>query len=171
MAKLELVDVEMEIFLADLVECADDPAFHNRPESFDGVGMHRSADIFPLGMMHQSMRTRLAEKPIALVVIGRYQAHSVRDSFIDEAVKRGGISAFNHASDHVPLALHSTHHDELSGAARSAEVSAPTFPFVFILGFPTDIGFVHLDIADQFLELDIAQRHTDFIAQGWSRIL
>lgn len=35
MAKLELADVEMEIFLANLVECADDPAFHDRPESFD----------------------------------------------------------------------------------------------------------------------------------------
>lgn len=39
-AKLELVDVEMQILLADFVERAYDPAFHDGPETFDGVGMH-----------------------------------------------------------------------------------------------------------------------------------
>ena len=52
-AKLKLVDVEMEILLADLMERADDPAFHDGPEAFDGVGMNRSADIFPISMMQQ----------------------------------------------------------------------------------------------------------------------
>jgi hypothetical protein len=55
-AKLELVDVEREILFADLVEGADDPAFHDGPEPFDSVGMNCTADILPLGVMHHPMR-------------------------------------------------------------------------------------------------------------------
>ena len=36
--ELELVHVEGEIFLADLVERADDATLHDRPKTIDGVG-------------------------------------------------------------------------------------------------------------------------------------
>ena len=86
----------------------------------------------------------------------------MRDRFIDEAVERGCIRAFNHASHHVALALHGTDHNQLSRSASAAEVSTSALAFVLVLGLPADIGFIHFDIADQFLKFDIAQRHADF---------
>lgn len=47
-AKLELVDVEMQVLLADLIKCPNDAAFHDGLESFNGIGMHRIDDILTL---------------------------------------------------------------------------------------------------------------------------
>lgn len=44
-SELKFINVEMEILLTDLVEGANDPAFHDGPEAFDDVGMHRANDI------------------------------------------------------------------------------------------------------------------------------
>lgn len=163
-AKLKLVDVEMQVFLADLMECADDPTFHDGPESFDRIGMNGSADVFPVRMMHHVVRDARIEFPIATMIVRRKQADMMRNCFMNEAVQGRCIGAFNHASHDVSLTLHSADHDELTSSARSSEVSASTFPFVFILGFPAHVGFVYLDIADQFLEFDVAERHADLAA-------
>ena len=158
-AELKLVDVEMEIFLADLMECAHDPAFHDGPEAFDSIGMNGPTNIFSLGMMHHTVRNARIEFPIAAVVIGRKQAHMIGDGFPNKAVQCFCIGALNHASHHVPLALHSADHDKLSCSSCSTEVSAPTLPFVFVLGFPSHISFVYFDIANELLEFDIAKCH------------
>lgn len=60
-AELKLVDVEMQILLADFVERADDPAFHDGPKAFDGIGMNSTTDIFPFGMMDHTVRERRIE--------------------------------------------------------------------------------------------------------------
>lgn len=36
---LKFIDIQMQIFLAHLVEHADNAAFHDGPKAFDGVGM------------------------------------------------------------------------------------------------------------------------------------
>lgn len=162
-AKLELVDVEMEVFLADLMERTDDSALHDGPEPFDGVGMDRAADIFSGSVMHQSMRTCVVEETIPPMIVRRNQADFVRDRFINKSVQGCGIRALNDASYHVPLALDGSDHDELSRSARAAEVSASALAFVFVFSFPADIGFIHFDITDQFLKFDVAKRHADFV--------
>jgi hypothetical protein len=53
--ELEFVDVEMQVVFADLVECANDPAFHNGPESFDGISMNGSADVLTISMMRHAV--------------------------------------------------------------------------------------------------------------------
>ena len=58
---LELVDVQMQILLADFVERAHDPAFHDRPKAFDGVRVNGSANIFPTSMMDHAMRDLLVQ--------------------------------------------------------------------------------------------------------------
>jgi hypothetical protein len=163
-AKLKLVDVQMQVFLADFVEGADDPAFHDGPEPFNGVGMNGSADIFPISMMHHPMWDARIKLAIALMIVRRKQTDMMRNCFMHKAIQGCCIRAFNYASDHVSLALHGTDHNELSRSTGTPEVSASTFPFVFVLGFPADIGFIHFDIANQFLKFDIAQRHADFVA-------
>ena len=63
--KLKLVDVEMQIFLADLMKCPNDAAFHDGPEAFDAVGMHCANDILlALRVIDDLVRILLARLPI-----------------------------------------------------------------------------------------------------------
>ena len=41
---------------ADLIERADNAALHNRPETFNDVGMKRAHDVFALGVVYERMR-------------------------------------------------------------------------------------------------------------------
>ncbi len=163
-AELELVDVEMQVLLADFVECADDSTFHDGPKAFYGVGMNRSADIFPIRMMDHAVRDARIEFPITAMIVRRKQADMMRNCFMYEAVQGRSIRALNHASHDVSLALHSADHDEFPCSACSSEVSTSTLPFVFILGLSAHIGFVYFDIANEFLKFDVAQRHADLAA-------
>ena len=63
-AKLELVDVEMQVLLADLMKCPTDAAFHDGPESFNGIGMHRIDDILTLRVIDGLMWILFAQLPI-----------------------------------------------------------------------------------------------------------
>ena len=162
--ELELIDVKMQIFLADLVEGSDDPALHDGPEAFDGVGMNGPTDIFAASVMDHAMRNSLVQKSIALMIVRRKQADLMGDGFMNKAVQRRGIRAFNHAGDDIAFPLYRTDHNELPCSASTPKISASTFASVFVLRLPTHIGFVHFDIADQLLKFDIAERHANLAA-------
>ena len=61
----QLVHVQRQILLADLVERAYDPTLHDRPESFEGVGMHRTDHILALDMIPDLVRIQLTQLPVA----------------------------------------------------------------------------------------------------------
>ena len=50
--ELELCNVERQIFLADLVEGADDAALDQRPEAFDGLSVDRADDVLAARMVN-----------------------------------------------------------------------------------------------------------------------
>ncbi len=162
--ELKFVDVEMQVLFAHLVERADNAALHDGPETFNRVGMNRSAHIFAVGMMHQAVWDARIEGTIPAMIICRKQANSMRYGFMHESIERGGVRAFDHASHDIALALDRAHDDAFADSACAAEVPASAFAFVFILGLPAHIGFVHFDIAHEFLKFDIAERHADFVA-------
>ena len=123
------------------MECANDSAFHDGPETLDGIGMNCSADIFPFRVMHHAVRDRRIKLAIPAMIIGRKQADVIGDGFMHEAIQCCSIGALYHASHHVSLTLNGTDDDELACSACAAEVSASTFPFVFVFRFPAHIGF------------------------------
>ena len=43
-------------------------------------------------------------------------------------------------------------------------LAASARAFVFVPSLPTDVGFVHFDVADQLLELDVAQSNLNLVA-------
>jgi hypothetical protein len=55
--ELEFRNVKREIFPADFVIVADDPALHQRPEAFDGIGVDRTDDVLPLSVLHGPVPT------------------------------------------------------------------------------------------------------------------
>ena len=161
--KLEFIDVQMQILFADLVEGAHDPALHNRPETFDGVGMNRASHIFSCSVVDHAMRDALINEAVALMIIRRKQADMVGNSFMNEAIQRRGIGTFNHASHDIPFPLHGVDDNKLPCSVCATEIPASAFAFVFILGLPSDIGFIDFDIADQLPKFDIPQCHSDFV--------
>jgi hypothetical protein len=122
--ELKLVEVVMQVFLADLMDRANDPAFHDGPEAFNGVGMNGSANLFPVCMMHHPMRDDRIELAIALMIVRRKQADMMQNGFMHKAVQGCGIGALNDASDHVPLALHGSYHNNLARSSSAPEVPA-----------------------------------------------
>jgi hypothetical protein len=49
--ELELIQVKRKIFLADVVVRPDYSTLEQRPEAFDGVGMHMAGNVFVLGVL------------------------------------------------------------------------------------------------------------------------
>lgn len=161
--ELKLIDVQVQVFLADFMEGSDNATFDDRPKPFDSVRMNCAADILAIRMMHRAVPVGWVQLAIAAMVVRREQADLVRYGFIHEAFQGGRICPINHASHHVALSLHGSDHDGLARSACSAKVSTSAFAFVLILGLSADIGFGHFHIANQFLELHIAQGHADLV--------
>jgi hypothetical protein len=55
-AELELHNVKMQVFLADVVGCADDAALDDASESLNRVGVHCANNILPLCRVNGGVR-------------------------------------------------------------------------------------------------------------------
>lgn len=161
--ELELCNVKMQIFLADVVESADDTALDDRPESLNRIRVNRAHDIFLGGVVYGGVRiSLLAETVIANPLIGAEQANFVRDSFAYEGFQCGGLDVSDHASDDVALAADRSG-DDCALAASGGTRHSVTLVSVFVLGFAADEGFVNFDnTAKLFFRLD--QSNADFVS-------
>src|SRR5260370_851349 len=72
-SKLKLGKVQRQIFLADIVIDAHDPALQKRPEIFHVIGMDDAANVFALTVIHGFVRQARPTIKIAIarVLIGR----------------------------------------------------------------------------------------------------
>src|SRR5579884_819292 len=59
--ELKFIDVERHVGAADVVEIADDPALEHRPEAFNRVRVHDTADVLALGVAHDRVREFFAD--------------------------------------------------------------------------------------------------------------
>src|ERR1700730_13683192 len=83
-APFEFGDIQRQIFAADLVEAAHDPAFQQRPKAIDRLGMNRAVDILASAMPDSPVFLQFA---ISWEFISRDQANLFRDRFADEAIQ------------------------------------------------------------------------------------
>ncbi len=82
-APLEFRDVERQILAADVVECADDAALQQRPETVNCAGVHLAAHVFALAVVNRFVDTALAHAIIDVRFIGRDQINLGRYGFVD----------------------------------------------------------------------------------------
>lgn len=143
--ELKFRHVEGQILLADLMKRPDHPTFEDRPEAFDGVGMHGPHNILPIAVFDDLMRVLRAQLLITGPLVGDQQAHMIGHRFVHELIQRLGLDVGNDAGDHVALPLDGSHDDRFAGAARASEVSASPFALMFVLGFAADEGFIDFD--------------------------
>src|SRR5437879_4137542 len=78
--ELELIDVQREIFGADLMERSDDAALHQRPEAFDCVGMDVPMHIFPGPMVNCAAREFSVNGVITAPFVRGNKTHLVGNS-------------------------------------------------------------------------------------------
>src|SRR5450759_1516058 len=153
------------------MECTHNAALHDRPESFDGVGMDCAVNIFVLTMTNNAMREVKSELAIGFPFIGRDQANLCGYGFTYKGIKSFSTSVVDHSGNDVAFAPDCAHNDSRTRSASPAEVSASTFPLVLILGFAADKSFVNFHIADELLELDITQGSANLVAHKQSGIV
>jgi hypothetical protein len=79
----------MQVFFADVMECADDASLEDAPKVFNRLGMDRTNDILVFCMVNGPVRKCKSEVPLANPLIGTDQANLVRDCFIYESFQGG----------------------------------------------------------------------------------
>jgi hypothetical protein len=167
-AENKLIEIERQIFLADIVIAAHDPPFQQRPEAFNRVRVKESAHVFAAAMSDDAMRqTKLfstaSEQSIASVFIGSNQMDSATHGLPHETIESLGVGIFDHLADHVTLARDRADDGNLasgSGAADSGRILSAVMigaPAVAVPCLAADVGFVHLDNSEKLGKLWIGK--------------
>jgi hypothetical protein len=124
--ELELCNVKVQVFLAHVMGCADDPTLEDAPEAFNRLGMDGSDDILMLGVVNGAVGEAKAEVPIANPLIGANQTYFVGYCLVDEGLQGGLLHVLNDAGNHVTLANHqSNEYVKLRPEDIAAEFNKP----------------------------------------------
>jgi hypothetical protein len=157
MAELKFVQIERQIFGADVVICPDDSALQERPEVFDVVRVNLAAHVFTCFVIDGLVREGLPQIAITAAFIGGDQADSIRDDISNEMAQRLGASVLDNLANHVALASDCADYRSLGGVGRSASVVLRAHVRVAIALFAPDVGFVNFNDAHQLPELWIGE--------------
>jgi hypothetical protein len=167
----ELIEVQRQIFLADVVIGADDSALEQRPERFNRVRMNQAANVLAVRMPNDKVRHAvwpLAYQPITGMLIGRDQFDFARDSVAHELIKGRSIRVRDHLTNDI--ALSSDCSDDWNLSSRSA-LTSETILHVAIGKLSADVGFVHFNYAHQLPELRVLQGRAQAMAHVESRLV
>jgi hypothetical protein len=159
-AELKLRNVKMQVFLADIMECADDTALEDAPEALNRLGMNGTDNILVLGVVNGPVRETETKVLVANPLIGADQADLVRHGFIDEGFQGRLLDVRNDASDHVTLAADCANDNGFSGSGR-AGLPIALIPMP-VLRLAADESFVNLNDAAK-LRFRLDQGGTDFV--------
>lgn len=164
-AELELSDVQRHIFLADLVERADDTALEDRPEAFNRVGVNCTYNVLAKVVLDALARI-LSQAIVNLISVGCEQANFLGNHFAHECLGVLFGDMIEHAGDDIALALNGT--DDRSFIGPTAKMSSLVPMFVLILA--TDECFVHFDdTAELLFRLDHGR--ADFVTHGMCGVI
>jgi hypothetical protein len=160
-SKLKLSNVQMQIFLADLMESPDDATLQDRPEAFDCVGVNRANDVLANGVVNGFVWEPTIKSLVAGICVSAAKADAVRYGFPHEAFQRKPVSAFNNAGDDITLAANCADDRCLAGIAAPAS-SAFLVPMPVLVA-PADIGLIDLNDPAEFLDV-LDHRGSDLVA-------
>jgi hypothetical protein len=150
-SELEFSNVQMQIFVADLMECSDNAALEDRPEAFNRIRMNCADDMLTNGVVNRLVREAMLQPHIAWVGVSAEQADAIRYGFADESLKRLSTSVFDNASNDVAFALDRANYGSLAGVAAPA-LAAFLVPMPVLIA-PANVGLINLDDAAKFLDV------------------
>jgi hypothetical protein len=168
-SELELRDVQRQIFVADLVEAAHNPALDEAPEALDCVCVNRADDVLPLAMVNRFMRETAFQSIIAVIGVSAKQANARRDGFANERLKGFALSVRDDASDDVSLAPDCADDSGLERVAGTASLSAFLIPMpVFVVA--ADESFINFNDTAKFRNV-LNEGDADFVAHKPSSLI
>ena len=149
--KLKFGDVQMQIFLANLVIGSDNATLQDGPEALNRIGVNCANDMLTGGVVNGLMRETAIQPLTAGICVGAEKADAVRYGLPHEVFESKAVCAFDHAGDDIALALDRAHYRSLAG------VSAPALT-AFLVPMPVfiataDVGFVNLNDSAEFLDV------------------
>jgi hypothetical protein len=155
-AELKLIQVQRQIFLADVVIGADDATLEQRPEAFDVVRMHFAAHVFILGMLNGFVRQPACRLQIVItaMVIGGDEAYAVADGLAHEAVKGFGVCILDDLANHATLPTDGSDDAYLAGADSASDVRF-LVPMAVLI-FAADESLIDFDNAHKLLEIIVS---------------
>src|SRR5579885_113843 len=168
-AKLELCDVEGQIFAAYLVVGANNAALHDRPEAFNRICVNGTHNIVSRALADHLMRILSAKQPIARVFVCGEQAHLVRYGLANETVQCRGVRGIDDTRDDIPLAANCTDDRMLAGADTAG--TSVALIAMLVRGFTANVGFVHFDDAHELTEFLGLQGRALAMANGPSGLV
>src|SRR5580693_6050801 len=159
-AELEFRDVQRQIFVAYLVERADNATLEQRPETLDCVCVDR-ADYVLLDLVMYGLARIFLQARIDLMFVGRQQANFVGNGFAHKRFDVLSVYFVQHARDYVALALYRADYRRLARTRAAAHAVVALIPMAIVV-LSADPRFVNLDdTAQLFLRLD--HRRADFV--------
>jgi hypothetical protein len=150
-AEGELIQVQRQIFAADVVIGADNTALQQGPKRLDAVGMDFTAYVNLVPVLDYLMGIKLAELAVGRVLVGRQEADVGRYRLMDEAVQSLTAGVQNHLGNDIAFAADGSDDSGLTGRFAPGFVGLLVPMAVLIL--PADIGFIHFDDPHKLLEL------------------
>src|SRR6185437_10082276 len=170
-AEFKFSDVQRQILLADLMECADDAALDDRPEAFNRVGVDCTNDVFAFRMLDDLVRVQLLDVVIANPFIGHEKADLARHGIHHEFGEHFAADRINGARHDVALAADSANHRGFARAKAATSGTATALPTVLVLGLSADERFIHFDDPTKLVEIFLDQRRADAMAHIPSRFV
>jgi hypothetical protein len=155
-APRKLIEIQRQIFLADIVIGADDPSLEQRPEVFNRVSVDVSAYILAPRVRDRGVLIPcFLQIPVFRVFVRRNQRHFVRNRFAHELSQGIKPGILNHLTCDITLTRDRADHYCLVACVRSLAVAA-LVP-VTILVLAPDPGFVSFDFAHELWELIVVE--------------
>lgn len=147
--ELAFRDVEREIFAANLMVAADNRPFENRPETFNRIRVNRTNDVALGGMMHSLVIVVRRQAAIDAAFVGCEQTNLGRNCLAHELFGVLLGNGLKDAGNDAALTAHRA--DDRDFGCRGVFAAAPALVPVLILVLATDVGFINLDNAAEFL--------------------
>lgn len=160
-AELKLRDVQRQVFRADFVECADDAAFHQRPETLNRIRVN-CADNILFGYVPDGLAIvfRKSVKDFAFIgskktdFIGNHLAHELLCGFLGDTADR--------ANDNIPLTAYRADEWRLAGTCTARFAVVFLVPMTVCV-FATNPSFIDLDNPAKF-DFRLNKSRADFVA-------
>src|SRR5207253_2606139 len=140
--ELKFSDVQMHVLAAHLMECADNAALEDRPETLNRLSVDRANYILALGMINEGVWVILIQAAIAHPLVSAEQTNLIRYRLMYECGQGRSADIVDHAGDYVALALYRTDNWRFAGTNAAGSMSAAALVFVPVLSEPANKGFV-----------------------------
>jgi hypothetical protein len=150
-AERELIQIEGQVFAADVVVSAHDTALKQRPKALHAVRMDQATHVLASTMPHKLMGVQLAKFAIGRMFVGRQQCDVRRYRLMNEAVQGLSRCVQDHLADHVTLAADSTDDRRLTGSL-AASLLGLLVPMAIAVAAP-DVSLIDFHDAHKLLEL------------------